>query len=191
MLALGKFHTFTVTASKGAGDAMRSAQQSVTLRPQDPKSPVPTGRLARECGGQCSSRHSGSKPLSVLLQFDEFDSVQIVDQQVKVEWTIDPPGSSALVVPAKAQAVSAVGAPQVSLTIPASSLPAASAVTVSVKLSFLGREGSGQASLVVPLNAAPTLKGPLTVELLGSDRSFGKAAFRVSAAGIFDDDELT
>jgi hypothetical protein len=171
---------------------MRSAQQSITLRPQDFKSPVPTGSLARECGGQCSSRHSASKPLTVVLQFDEFDSVQIVDQQVKVDWAIAPLGSGALVVPAKAQAVTAVGKPLVSLTIPASALPAASAVTVSAKLSFLGsKRASGQSQLVVPLNAAPTLKTPVTVELLGSDRRYGKAAFRVSAAGIFDDDELT
>jgi hypothetical protein len=45
--------------------------------------------------------------------------------------------------------------------------------------------------LVVPLNSPPVLKSPLEVILLGSENSFGKAAFRLSAAGMVDDEELT
>jgi hypothetical protein len=77
------------------------------------------------------------------------------------------------------------------LIVPRSALPNAAAVTVSVKLTIPGQEGSGAASLVVPLNSPPVLKSPLEVILLGSENSFGKAAFRLSAAGMVDDEELT
>jgi hypothetical protein len=133
------------------------------------------------------------QPLSVSLKLEKQDIklLSSTDKQVQIAWSLDPPGPQSLVVPAAAAVASATGNAQVQLVIPRGSLPNAAAITISVKLSVPGQEGSGSASLTVPLNSPPVVKSELEVELLGSDRSYGKAAFRLSAAGIVDDDELT
>jgi hypothetical protein len=79
----------------------------------------------------------------------------------------------------------------VHLIIPCEALPNAAGVTVSVKLTIAGQQGEGSASTTIALNSPPVVKSPLAIELLGSDRSFGKAAFRLSAAGISDDEGLS
>jgi hypothetical protein len=186
-----KVHAFTVVVSKGAGEAARTAKASLQIRPRDPSVPIPTGVLTRNCGGQCSSRHAAVQPLSVSLKLDAASASSSTDKQVHITWSLDPPGAKPLVVPASASVVSATRSTQVQLIMPQEALPNAAAVTVSVRLTIPGQEGSGSASLTVPLNAAPVLKSPLEIELLGNDRSFGKAAFRLSAASIADDDDLT
>jgi hypothetical protein len=133
------------------------------------------------------------QPLSVSLKLEKQDVklLSSTDKQVSITWSLDPPGPQLLVVPAAASVASATRNAQVQLVIPKEYLPNAAAVTISVKLTVSGQEGSGSASLTVPLNSPPVVKSGLEVELLGSDRSYGKAAFRLSAAGIVDDDELT
>lgn len=185
-----KVHTFTVTVSKGSGSTERTAKASLQVRPRDPALPIPTGVLTRDCGGACSERHSAIQPLSVSLKLDQQEKqLSSSDKQVKLAWTVSPAGQQPLVVPATAASATRGG--QVQLVIPQESLPSAAAVTVSVVLSIDGQAETGKASLTVPLNAPPVLKSPLEVQLLGSDPSFGKAEFRLSAAGIVDDNELT
>jgi hypothetical protein len=188
-----KLHTFTATVSKGTGANARTAKATLQIRPRDPALPIPTGVLTRDCGGSCSARHIATQPLSVSLQLDQKDteSLRQTDKQVDLTWSLDPPGPTPLVVPASSAVASATKNGQVQLVVPRSALPNAAAVTVSVKLTIPGQEGSGAASLVVPLNSPPVLKSPLEVILLGSENSFGKAAFRLSAAGMVDDEELT
>jgi hypothetical protein len=129
----------------------------------------------------------------VSLKLEKQDDKPLggTDKQVKITWSLDPPGQQSLIAPAAAAVASATRNAQVQLVIPKESLPNAAAVTISVKLTVSGQEGSGSASLTVPLNSPPVVKSGLEVELLGSDRSYGKAAFRLLAAGIVDDDELT
>lgn len=189
-----KVHTFTVVVSKGVGKASpRTAQASLQIRPRDPSIPIPTGVLTRDCGGSCSARHAAGQPLSVSLRLEKQEGKVLsgTDKQVLISWSVDPAGPKQLAIPASAAAASAGRDAQVQLVVPREALPNAAAVTVSVKLTIAGQEGSGSASLTVPLNSPPVVKSPLEVELLGSDRSFGKAAFRLSAAGIVDDDDLT
>lgn len=188
-----KTHTFTVIVSKGTGETARSAKASLQIRPRDPAVPIPTGVLTRDCGDSCSARHAAVQPLSVSLKLQKQDVklLSSADKQVQISWSIDPPGPQLLAVPGTAMVASATRSSQVQLIIPKESLPNAAAVTVSVKLTIPGQEGAGSASLTVPLNSPPVMKSPLTVELLGSDNSFGKAAHRLSAAGIVDDDEIT
>lgn len=190
---LEKLHTFSVVVSKGSGSTMRTAKAMLEIRPRDPAVPIPTGVLVRDCGGVCSARHGSAQPLSVSLRLDQQDTKQPLgtDKQVQLTWTLEPSGSKPLVVPASAAVASAARSGHIQLIIPREALPTAAAVTVSVQLSILGQQGSGTASLTVPLNSPPVLRSPLTYELLGSDGSFGKAAVRVSAAGIVDDDDLT
>jgi hypothetical protein len=94
-------------------------------------------------------------------------------------------------VPESAQSISAAQTSPVQVIILPDTLPQAAAVTISVTLTISGQPGSGQASLTVPINAPPVLKSALEATLLGGDNGFGKAVYRVSAAGIVDDDELT
>lgn len=182
-----------MVVTKGTGDSARSAKASLQIRPRDPSLPIPTGFLSRDCGGACSARHIAAQPLSVSLKLDQQDKKELrrSDKQVQLTWSIEPPGPLPLVVPSSATVASATRNGQVQLAIPRDYLPNAAAVTVSVKLTIPGQEGAGSASLTVPLNSVPVLKSPLGVELLGSDRSYGKAAFRLSAAGIVDDGPLT
>lgn len=182
-----------MSVSKGTGDAARSAKTSLQIRPRDPAIPIPTGVLARDCGGSCSPRHVATQPLSVSLKLEKQDQKAAggADKQVQISWSLSPAGRQALVVPASAGFASAARSSQVQLVIPREALPEAAAVTVSVRLSIAGQEGEGTASITIPLNAPPIIKTPLVLERLGSDRSYGKAAFRLSAAGIVDDDELT
>lgn len=187
-----KVHTFTVTVSKGSGSTARTAKASLQVRPRDPALPIPTGVLTRDCGGACSERHSAIQPLSVSLKLDQQDKqLSSSDKEVKLAWTVSPAGQQPLLVPATAAVASATRGGQVQLVIPQDSLPSAAAVTVSVVLSIDGQAETGKASLTVPLNAPPVLKSPLEVQLLGSDPSFGRAEFRLSAAGMVDDNELT
>ena len=129
--------------------------------------------------------------LSLNLEQQSNNAVYGKETEVTVDWSMDPPGKLPLVVPASAASASAARSTQVQLVIPREVLPDAAVVTVSVKLSIPGQPGVGKASLPVPLSASPVLKSPLEVELLGKDRSFGRAAFRLSAAGIVHDSELT
>jgi hypothetical protein len=143
--------------------------------------------LTRDCSGTCSARHSSLLPLSVSLQLNRQESLGS-DKQVQVSWSLN---GQPLTAPATASTASATRGVQLQLVMPAASLPNAAAVTVAVQLSISGQEGSGSASLVVPLNSPPVVKGALRAEQLGSDNQFGNAAFRLSAAGIVDDDDLT
>jgi hypothetical protein len=129
--------------------------------------------------------------VSLKLEKQDVKLLSSTDKQVQITWSLDPPGPQPLVVPAAATIASAIRNAQVQLVIPKESLPNAVAVTISVKLTVPGQTGSGSATLTVPLNSPPVVKSELKVDLLGSDRSYGKAAFRLSAAGIVDDDELT
>lgn len=163
------------------------------IRPRDPSVPIPTGTLTRDCGGTCSARHSAVQPLSVSLKLEKQDTklLSSADKQVSIAWSLDPPGPQPLVVPATATVASATRNAQVQLIFPREALPNAAAVKVSVKLTIAGQPGEGSASTTISLNSPPVVKSPLAIELLGSDRSFGKAAFRLSAVGISDDEDLT
>jgi hypothetical protein len=129
--------------------------------------------------------------VSLKLEKQETKLLSSADKQVSITWSLDPPGLQELGVPASATVASATRNAQVQLVIPREALPNAAAVTVSVKLTIAGQQGEGSASTTIALNSPPVLKSPLALELLGSDRSFGKAAFRLSAAGISDDEDLT
>lgn len=183
-----KVHTFTVVVSKGTGSAARSAKSSISIRPRDPTVPIPTGVLTRDCGGACSARHSGTQPPSVSLKLNQQNTANGANKQVNVEWLLN---GKTFIIPDSAQSVSAAQTTPVQVIILPDALPQAAAVTISVTLTISGQQGSGEASLTVPINAPPVLKSALEASLLGEDNSFGKAAYRVSAAGIVDDDELT
>jgi hypothetical protein len=129
--------------------------------------------------------------VSLKLEKQETKLLSSADKQVSITWSLDPPGPQELVVPASATVASAARNAQVQLVIPRKALPNAAAVTVSVKLTIAGQQGEGSASTTIALNSPPVVTSPLATELLGSDRSFGKAAFRLSAAGISDDEDLT
>lgn len=188
-----KVHTFTVTVSKGTGEAARSAKQSLQVRPRDPAVPIPTGVLTRDCSGACSARHSAVQPLSVSLKLEKQAALLAsADKQVQIDWAVEPKGLQPLVVPAGAQFASATRNGQVQLIIPAEALPNAAAVTVSVVLGIPGQQGQGSASLSVPLNSPPIVaKEGLAIEWLGNGNHAGQAPCRLSMAGITDEEELT
>lgn len=193
LTGLEKVHTFTVVVSKGSGDAARSAKQSLQIRPRDPAVPIPTGLLARDCSGTCSARHSAVQPLSVSLRLEKQDAklLSSADKQVQISWSIDPAGPQPLVVLASAAVASATRNSRVQLIIPREALPNAAAVTVSVTLTIPGQQGQGSASLSVPLNSPPVVKEGLAIEWLGNGQHAGQAPFRLSMAGISDEEELT
>jgi hypothetical protein len=124
----------------------------------------------------------------VTLKLNKQDGVGRQEKQVKLEWKLD---GEPLTVPASAQSASASRSSNVQVIIPREKLPKAAAATISVHLTIVGQQGIGEASLTVPINSPPVLKSPLEATQLGSSNSFGHASFRVSAAGIVDDDELT
>jgi hypothetical protein len=183
-----KVHTFTVVVTKGTGSAARSAKSSISIKPRNPAVPIPIGVLARDCGGSCSARHSGVQPLSISLKLDKQDGVGRQEKKVQILWKLD---GETLDVPASAHSASASRSSTVQVIIPEEKLPKAAAATISVTLTITGQQGTGQASLTVPINSPPVLKSPLEATPVGNSNSFGKAVFRVSAAGFVDDDELT
>lgn len=190
---IDKLHTFTVTITKGVGEAARTAKASVQIRLRDSALPIPTGTLTRDCGGRCTQKH-GSQPLSVSLQLDQ-QAASLLDQgadkTVLLSWSLDPPGEHPLVVPALAASARFGRTSSVQLVIPAEALPAAPAVTVMVNLTIAGQAGFGVAALSVPLNAKPVVKWPLQVQQLSESRTYDAARFRVTADVTDDGGELT
>lgn len=175
-LAVNELHTFTVTVSKGAGDALRRATASLGgVKPRS--EPVPTGTISRACGSAgCAPQHNAGGALSLVLQ------VPAAFSAANVQWSrgdgIALPGG----------AVSSTGR---ELALPASALPAGGGAPLVVRANLTFNGVSGVAEIAVPINArpycaAPGGKGCLSVQV-DSD-SLLDARFVVTAAGFTDDD---
>jgi len=135
---------------------------------------VPTGSIARLCGSTaCAPKHSGSQPLSLVLQLPGAFAA------ASVSW------ARADGIPIAAGDVSGL-----ELTVPVAKLPAAGTpLVVQANISLNGESGS--AMLTVPVNSAPYCP-PGKEKCLTVDAKhdiFPYVEFVATASGFSDDDD--